>query len=178
MHATGQALEVGAPQEQTQIPAPRKRPEPPSRWARGPAFESSGPDARPRKRWKRRNPLGDTPFYPAPFALYDLGLARYMKATEFKRYQTLLRLGNYDFGHDIIQADLRELEKLDGIAPRTGRRINTRLGEYGLVKVLPTHPRTYILLRPKSWRAPEPHGPRIAQKEPLIVRECDLPSCA
>jgi hypothetical protein len=99
-----------------------------------------------------------------------------MKPTEIVRYHTLLRLGNYDFGHDIIRADLRELEKLDGISVRTGRTVNTRLGEYGLVKVLKTHPRTYILLRPKSWKPPKSHGPRIAQKDPLIVREHDLPS--
>jgi hypothetical protein len=99
-----------------------------------------------------------------------------MKATEFKRYQTLLRLGNYDFGHDIIRADLRELEKLDGITPRTGQEINIQLAKYGLVQVLKTHPRSYVLLRPKSWQLPKPHGPRIAQKDPLKVREHALPS--
>jgi hypothetical protein len=138
--------------------------------------QSRGTDGRAQKKRRPRKPLGDTPFYAPPLALYDLGLARHMKNAEFVRYQTLLRVGNYHYGSDMIHADLRELEKLDGIAPRTGREVNIRLAEYGLVQVLKTHPRTYILLRPESWKPPKPYGPRIAQADPLKVREHDLPS--
>ena len=133
---------------------------------------------RPPKKWRSRKPLGDAPFYAAPLALYDLGLARHMKKAELVRYQTLLRVGNYHYGSDMIHADLRELQKLDGIAPRTGREVNIRLGEYGLVRVLKTCPRTYILLRPQSWKPPKPHAPRIVQADPLRVKEHDLPSRA
>jgi hypothetical protein len=136
--------------------------------------EPNATDGRRQGKWRPRKSLGDTPFYAAPLAIYDVGLAKYMKPTDFKRYQTLLRLGNYNYGSNVVRADLRELEKLDGIAPRTGREINIRLAGYGLVQVLKTHPRSYVLLRPDSWKPPKSHAPRITQGNPLKVKDRDL----
>ena len=99
-----------------------------------------------------------------------------MKNAEIVRYHTLLRVGNYDYGSDTIQADLRELRKLDGIAPRTARQINTKLREYGMIQVLKTRPFTYILKRPKSWKPPKPYAPRIKQARPLRVEDHELRS--
>jgi hypothetical protein len=129
---------------------------------------------RPPKKWRSRKPLGDTPYFAFPYQLYDTGLARHLQKSAIVRYGTLLRVGNYHYGSDMIAADLRELEKLDGIAPRTAREINIRLQEYGMIQILKTRPFTYMLLRPGSWKPPKSHGPRIVQAKPLKVRDREL----
>ena len=113
-----------------------------------------------RRRFINRKPLGDTPYFSVPIALYDAGLARCLRPAEFKRYCTLLR----------------ELRKLDGISERASWRINRKLQEYGLIRVLPARPFTYLLNRPESWRPPKSYGPKITQASPLRVTDKDLPA--
>ena len=128
-------------------------------------------------RFKSRKPLGDTPFFTVAIALYDTGLARHLRSGEFKRYCTLLRIGNYSYGSKEIAADLQELRKLDGLSARASWRINRRLAEYRLIQVLRTRPFTYLLLQPESWLPPKNFGPKITQGSPLKVTDKDfLPS--
>jgi hypothetical protein len=127
-----------------------------------------------RKRFTPRKPLGDTPYFSVPIALYETGLARCLRPAEFKRYCTLLRVGNYHFGASTLTADLRELRKLDRISERASWLINRRLEEYGLIQILRTRPFTYLLRRPESWRPPGNYGPKITQASPLKVADKDL----
>jgi hypothetical protein len=127
-----------------------------------------------RKRFTPRKPLGDTPYFSVPIALYETGLARCLRPAEFKRYCTLLRVGNYHYGASTLIADLRELRKLDRISERASWLINRKLEEYGLIQVLRTRPFTYLLKRPESWRPPTSFGPKIAQASPLKVADKSL----
>lgn len=127
-----------------------------------------------RKGFKSRKTLGDTPYFSVPIALYATGLARCLRPAEFKRYCTLLRVGNYHYGSDMIVADLRELRKLDSISERGSWGVNRTLAKHGLIRLLKTRPFTYFLLRPESWHPPKNHGPKITQAEPLKVADKDL----
>lgn len=127
-----------------------------------------------RKRFTPRKPLGDTPYFSVPIALYETGLAHCLRPAEFKRYCTLLRVGNYHYGASRLVADLRELRKLDGLSERASWRINRKLQEYGLIQVLRSRPFTYLLRRPEFWRPPRNYGPKITQASPLKVADKDL----
>ena len=127
-----------------------------------------------RKRFIPRKPLGDTPYFSVAIALYETGLARSLRPAEFKRYCTLLRVGNYHYGSDTVVSDLKELRKLDGLSERANWLINRKLEEYGLIQVLPTRPFTYLLRRPESWRPPKNYGPKIVQASPLKVADKGL----
>ena len=74
-----------------------------------------------------------------------------MSGSEFKRYMTLLRKSNYQYGSHRIQCSLEELEKLDGVSVRRAWLVNRKLQERGLVKVEDTKPITYILVPPAYW---------------------------
>jgi hypothetical protein len=127
-----------------------------------------------RRRFRPRKPLGDTHYFSVPIAPYETGLARCLRPAEFKRYCTLLRVGNYYCGSDTVVSDLRELRKLDGLSERARWRINRKLEEYGLIQVLSGRPLTYLLRRPEVWRPPRNYGPKITQASPLKVVDKDL----
>ncbi len=104
-----------------------------------------------RNGWKRRNPFPDEYFFAVPLCLLDRGLVRVMSGSEFKRYLTLLRKSNYQYGSHRIQCSLEDLEKLDGVSVRRAWCVNRKLQERGLVQIEKTKPTTYILVPPACW---------------------------
>jgi hypothetical protein len=90
-------------------------------------------------------------FFSLPLALIDSGLAAQMTGAEFKRYVTLLRIANYQYGNPEIRVSFGELEKLDGLSSRTARDITSRLAERGLIKISRTQPLTVTLVAPSCW---------------------------
>ncbi len=100
---------------------------------------------------KSRNPFPGVYFFTVPLALYESGLAARLTGSEFKRYTTLLRLSNYRYGSQKIQATLKELAELDGVSVRRAWLVNRKLQERGLVKVENTKPITYVLVPPAYW---------------------------
>ncbi len=100
---------------------------------------------------KSRNPFPGVYFFTVPLALYESGLAARLTGSEFKRYTTLLRLSNYRYGSQKIQATLNELERRDGVSVRRAWLVNRKLQERGLVKVENTKPITYVLVPPAYW---------------------------
>jgi len=75
-----------------------------------------------------------------------------MSSSEFKRYCTLLRLANYDYGAAEVEIDQKQLAELDGVSPRTDFNIHTRLEEYGLINIdRKKKPFKYTLVHPNLW---------------------------
>ncbi len=118
---------------------------------------------------RRRNPLPGAPFFPVPIDLYNKGLVCCLTESELKRYLTLLRLGNYGYGNDMVIASLAQLKKLDGVSERAAWLVNRRLQEFGLIQVLKSRPFCYLLLRPKSWRPRVRRRIIIKRTKPLQV---------
>lgn len=85
-----------------------------------------------------------------PIALYDSGLCRWLRPTQLIRYVTLLRVANYRSTTE-ISIGLRSLAELDGVSTRAARDANTKLQEYGLIRVAKTNPFTYTLISPGYW---------------------------
>lgn len=110
----------------------------------GPAETAYGP------RPSRRNPFPGESFFMVPIALYESGLSRWMRPSQFIRYVTLLRVANYRSTVQIT-IDLRSLEELDGVSTRSARDAHTKLQEYGLIRIAKTHPFTYTLQSPEFW---------------------------
>lgn len=101
---------------------------------------------------KGRNPFPEEHFFSMPLKLYQSGLAAHMSGSEFKRYCTLLRLSNYNYGAAEVEMDQQQLAKLDGVSARTGFTVHTRLEEYGLISVdRQSKPFTYRLISPSVW---------------------------
>ncbi|TAM82043.1 MAG: hypothetical protein EPN47_10215 [Acidobacteria bacterium] len=104
----------------------------------------------------RRNPFPEAYFFFVPLKLYETGLAAHLSGSEFKRYVTLLRISNYDYGNREVKVNLKELETLDGVSPRSAFQVHTRLQEYGLLLVdRRTKPFTYTLRDPDMWTLPD-----------------------
>jgi hypothetical protein len=113
-----------------------------------------------------RNPFPQEPFVCVPLKLFECGLARKLKPSEFKRYVTLLRCANY---HKRLsfRATLGELEKLDGISSRRAHEIHPRLEEHRMLVVeRDTNPYTYAVLLPSEWRDGRTGQPYPASKIP------------
>ncbi len=117
-----------------------------------------------------RNPFPGEAFFPVPTKLYDGGFARIMGNGEFKRYATLLRVANYQYGERAIQMSLENLRVLDGIAPRTARQIHTKLQERGLIHVVKTRPLVYRLIPSSLWQDLGPLKPQFESLRRLQVR--------
>ena len=98
----------------------------------------------------KRNPFPGEPFFIVPIALYETGLVRHMKPSEFIRYITLLRIANYRSSVE-IQVDLDSLSEIDGIAPRTAWLVHRKLQERGLIFLGKTKPRTYRVIPASQW---------------------------
>jgi DNA-binding transcriptional ArsR family regulator len=87
-----------------------------------------------------------------PLELIDSGLAREMGASEFQRYIILLRLANFRKTL-VVSESLEDLERKDGLSPRSASRINARLEERGLVRIdRNRNPFKYTLLKPSEWK--------------------------
>ncbi len=118
-------------------------------------------------RWHKRDPFPDVRFFKVYLPLYDTGLIRVMTGSELKRYLTLLRLSNYQYGRKEIRIDLKELRDWDGVSERCAFHVNAKLLEYGLVEIKDTRPTTYVLKHPDTWSVPphksEPHPSRPAE---------------
>jgi hypothetical protein len=85
-----------------------------------------------------------------PIALYESGLGRWMRPSQFIRYVTLLRVANYRSSTQ-ISIDMKSLGELDGVSTRAARDAHTKLQEYGLIRVAKTNPFTYTLVSPAFW---------------------------
>ncbi len=109
-------------------------------------------------------------FFSVPLALYDSGWATQLSGNEFKRYVTLLRVSNFRYGKRQFQASQSYLMTLDGLPERTTKRVHGKLEEYGLIRIFPTNPRTFVLLLPEEWarRACVPSGSTL---EPLSAED-------
>ncbi len=90
-------------------------------------------------------------FFFVPIALYESGWATHLSGNEFKRYVTLLRVSNFRYGKRQFQASQSYLMTLDGLPERTAKRVHGKLEEYGLIRIFPTNPRTFVLLLPEEW---------------------------
>jgi|SRR5215831_21045740 len=102
------------------------------------------------RRERRRN-IFDAHFFTVPIALFDMGIARGMKPSHFIRYVTLCRVANWSSSEEISIA-LRNLEELDGVAPRTARQAHGKLQEFGMIRITKTKPFTYRLVTsPELW---------------------------
>lgn len=100
----------------------------------------------------QRYPFPGAHFFSVPLKLYESGLAAQMSGSEFKRYCTLLRFANYDYGATEFAIDQKQLFKLDGVSPRAAFNAHTRLEEYGLIKVdRKKKPFKYTLVHPDLW---------------------------
>jgi len=132
--------------------------------------EKSSPIPRTQTREARRNIFQDNAhFFPVPIALFDMGIAREMKLSHFVRYVTLCRAANWSSSEEISIA-LKQLEALDGVAPRTARQAHTKLQEFGMIQITKTKPFTYrMVTSPELW---EPHSwvkPHLARSFALRV---------
>lgn len=105
----------------------------------------------------KRNPFPDEPFFFVPIPLYESGLARTMSGTQFKRYVTLLRLANYDYGNPSVRLSMKQLEELDGVSGRAAYEARGNLEEWGMIVCDRTRPITYRLCPPGSWKLPDSH---------------------
>ena len=68
----------------------------------------------PRCNKRRRDAFPDVHFFKVYLPLYDTGLIRVMTGSELKRYLTLLRLSNYEYGRQEIRIGLKELKDPSG----------------------------------------------------------------
>jgi hypothetical protein len=114
---------------------------------------------------RQRNPFPDEHFFPVPLRLLDRGLVAAMSGSEVKRYLTLLRLANYEYGSRKIKRDLKELGELDGVSNRRAWQVNRKLQERGLVVVEDTKPITYHLVLPDNWPEVDNTGVYIHLRE-------------
>jgi hypothetical protein len=122
------------------------------------------PSAKDGKR-NSRYPFGATDyFFKVPLRLIDDGWALRMHGSTFKRYISLLRLANYNYGNPEIKLSLRELARVDGVSTRTAWLQIRKLQEWGLIRITRTKPLTLTLISPSDWR--ESIG-----KRPVLGRE-------
>lgn len=121
------------------------------------------------ERRSARNPFTDDVFFTVPTALYETGLSSRMRHSQFVRYITLCRLGNYRCSTE-VRISLAELERLDGVSKRAARDANTKLQEYGLILFERTNPHTYRLVQSFDWNDVGPIRPRF-RPGPLRVEK-------
>jgi hypothetical protein len=114
---------------------------------------------------KLRNPFPDEHFFTIPLRLLDRGLVAAMSGSEVKRYLTLLRLSNYQYGSRKIKRELKTLRELDGVSNRRAWHVNRRLQERGLVILEDTKPITYHLVLPDNWPEVDNTGAYIHLRE-------------
>ena len=112
-------------------------------------------------------------FYMKPLRYRDSGLSALLSASTAKRYDTLLGIGNR-LGSREFRASHGELQKLDGVAPRTARDCDRTLTEYGIVRITGLGrggqiPFTYLLCHPDEWTPPPMPTPRITYHGKLKV---------
>ncbi len=109
--------------------------------------------SRPHNRRTQRYPFDPRKdfYFSVPLALYGSGWATRLSGNEFKRYVTLLRVSNFRYGKKQFQASQKYLMTLDGLPERTAKRVHGKLEEYGLIRIFPTNPRTFVLLLPEEW---------------------------
>lgn len=124
-------------------------------------------------RWHKRDPFPDVHFFKVYLPLYDTGLIRVMTGSELKRYLTLLRLSNYQYGRQEIRIGLKELKVHDGVSERRAFHVNAKLLEHGLVEIKDTRPTTYVLKHPDTWSVlphkSEPHPSKPAEASSEIM---------
>ena len=110
---------------------------------------------RPQKS-KRGHPFPGDHFFTVPLRLYESGFAAHLTGSQFKRYITLLRFANYNYGSTKFQADLKDLEEMDGVSPRSALEVHTKLQEFSLIQIdKRTRPFTYTLWEPSLWEPPQ-----------------------
>ncbi len=118
-------------------------------------------------RWHKRGPFPDVHFFKVYLPLYDTGLIRVLSGSATKRFLTLLRLSNYQYGRQEIRIGLKELRDWDGVSDRHAFHVNAKLLEYGLVEIKETRPMTYVLKHPDTLSVPPhksgPHASRPAE---------------
>lgn len=119
---------------------------------------NSGIPDYPARAGSKRNPFPLDLWFPVPLRLLDDGKLRVLTGSELKRYLTLLRIGNYERGATVFQYSLTELEKIDGVSPRTAHHVMRSLQERGLLTFTKTKPLTATIIPPSDW--PEPTGER------------------
>ena len=121
-------------------------------------------------RESRRNIFSDiTPFFTVPIHLYESGLVAILKPCAVLRYVTLCRLANYRSNHEISYS-MEELEKRDGVSPRSARHVNCKLQEYGLIHISKSKPMTYRIERdPTYWAIDSPLRPVLRRGARLNV---------
>jgi hypothetical protein len=124
---------------------------------------------------RQRNPFPDEHFFPVPLRLFKGGLVAAMSGSEVKRYLTLLRLANYEYGSRKIKRDLKELGELDGVSNRRAWQVNRKLQERGLVVVEDTKPITYHLVAPDAWPEVDNTGAYIHLREGKTTRGTAAP---
>ena len=105
---------------------------------------------------KRGHPFRGDHYFTVSLRLYESGFAAHLTGSQFKRYITLLRVANYNYGQTKIKADLKDLEELDGVSPRSAFEVHTKLQEFGLIQInKSTRPFTYTLWEPSLWEPPQ-----------------------
>lgn len=117
----------------------------------------------------RRNPFPGESFFIVPIALYETGLARLMRPSQFIRYITLLRVSNYNY-NEPISISFSSLERLDSVSKRAARDAHTKLKEYGLILIEKTNPFTYRLVYPNAWEQIGPIRPVFKKGNVLQVQ--------
>lgn len=117
--------------------------------------------SQPRTKYAKRWAFPGASFFKLPTKLYHGGYAARMTPSMIARYCTLLRVSNFNYGRDAIPLTARELEMLDGIAPRTARQVNAKLLELGLLRRGETNRRALVLVHPFSWPELECVKPRL-----------------
>ena len=134
--------------------------------------EKSSPIPRPQTREARRNIFQDNAhFFPVPIALFDMGIARGMKPSHFVRYVALCRAANWSSSEE-ISITLKQLEELDGVAPRTARQAHGKLQEFGMIRITKTKPFTYWLVTsPELWEQSFWIKPRLTRSFALRVQK-------
>jgi hypothetical protein len=95
-----------------------------------------------RAKKRARNPFPDSFFFPVPLRLFDDGVARTMSGAELKRYLTLLRVANFQYGKKSIRLGLDALAMFDGVSPRSAWLVHRKLQERGLITIERTRSRT------------------------------------
>jgi hypothetical protein len=100
----------------------------------------------------RRIIFEDWPWFDVSSALVQERFLREMRGSEVKRYVTLRYLAN-ERRSNVVQASLKELEKLDGVSPRRAHEVNGFLEEMRMVEVeRHANPYRYRLYLPSEWR--------------------------
>ena len=117
----------------------------------------------------KRNPFPGETFFMVPTALYETGLARLMRPSQFKRYITLLRVANYNY-NEPIPISFSSLERLDSVSKRAARDAHIKLQEFGLILVEKTNPFTYRLIHPNAWENIGPIRPILRKARALQVQ--------